>query len=407
MPAETQAYERDPYLTELSTSVVSAGDDDGRAFVVLEDTVLYPEGGGQPGDHGAIDDVPVREVKKVEGAIRHYLESAIEETSVNVVLDWRRRYDHMQQHTAQHLLSALFLNRYGWPTTSFHLGESRCDIELAVPSIEPEVLAAITSEFMERVRAALPVNARRVSAEEYRSMDVRGRGLPAGHRGSVRLVEIESVDTTTCGGTHLRSTAEVESIHLGPTEAMRGGVRLFWIAGGRVRRRLGELEDRIAEMRTLFETSEGELTATSATRLATLKETSRELRHRIGELAEARATALALSPDRLVDAHFDGVDGGFLANVGRALVAQAGTKLALLTATADRGHFFLVAAGAESGVSLVEAGPKVAAAIGGRGGGSGTTFQGKADSLEHRKSALDALRRAASGTSLDSRSATR
>ncbi len=336
--------------------------------------------------------MPVRAVEKVDGDIRHYLDSPIEQTAVKVVLDWRRRYDHMQQHTAQHLLSALFLDSYGWPTTSFHLGESRCDIELDAPSIEREALAAIESEFMRHVRAALPVKARRISADAYRAMQVRGRGLPAGHRGSVRLVEIEGIDTTTCGGTHLRSTAEIESIHLGPTERMRGGIRLFWIAGCRVRRRLQDLEDRITEMRSLFETSEEELTATAGSHLASLKTISRELRHRTEELAEARATVLASLPDRTVDAHFDGADGAFLAKVARALVASAPTKTALLTASSDGGHFFLVVAGEESGVSLAEVGPRVAAAIGGRGGGSKTTFQGKAESLERRTGALEALR---------------
>ena len=393
MHERVRAYESDAYLTELATRVTGSGEEDGRPFVILEDTVLYPEGGGQPCDYGTIEGVGVDDVRKVDGAVRHYLETPVAEAEVRVLLDWRRRYDHMQQHTAQHLLSALFLERHGWPTTSFHLGERSCDIELDTAGVEAEVLTGIEDEFMEKVRAGLPVTTRRVSEEEYRAMGVRGRGLPAGHRGSVRLVEIEGVDRTTCGGTHLRSTAEIESIHLGPIESMRGGSRLYWIAGGRVRRRLGELESMVAGMRTLLETSEEELIATAGARLDALKETTRELRHQTGKLAEVHAGALAASPGRLVEAHFDGADGAFLAGVGRALLELSDTKVGLLTASEGGAHLFFIVAGEQSGVPIDEVGAEVAAALGGRGGGSGKTFQGKAGSLEQRAEAVDVLRR--------------
>lgn len=392
MRARVQAYESDPYLREVETRVTAAGDDRGRPFVVLDETVFYPEGGGQPCDHGVIEGVPVVDVQRVDREIRHYLNEPLAETSVRAVLDWPRRYDHMQQHTAQHLLSALFLDRHDWPTNSFHLGEDRCDIELGVDSIEPDVLAEVESEFMEKVRAALSVTARCISVEEYRALELRGRGLPSGHEGSVRLVDIEGVDTTTCGGTHLSSTAEIESVHLGPVERMRGGSRLYWIAGGRVRRRIHDLERRVAEMRTLFETSEEELAAAAEARLAALKASSQEVRHLAGKLAEAHVHLLASSTESLVEVHFDGADGGFLANVGRLLAARADAKVGLLTASTADSHFFLVLVGDQSGVSLAEVAPVVAELLDGRGGGSGSTYQGKAGSLEHRREAVEALR---------------
>ncbi len=394
----TLAYERDPYLRTLATRVVASGEDEGRAWVALEDTILYPEGGGQPTDHGTVGEVSVRAVARVDGEVRHLVDEPVALGDVDVVLDWERRYDHMQQHTAQHLLSALFLTRHGWPTTSFHLGELRSDIELDVPSIEPEVLREIETEFMEKVRAAIPVGARRVEAEVYSDMNLRGRGLPADHSGSVRLVEIEGVDTTTCGGTHLRSTAEIESIHLGPVERMRGGTRLHWIAGGRVRRRLAELEERVGVLRQLFETSEGELLAAAGARVDSLERSLRRVRRLTGELAAARAAALASSPERVVEAHFEDADGRLLAEVGRALVEWApvegaGEKVALLTASGQKGHAFLIVAGPATRGALVEIGPRVAEILGGRGGGSGATFQGKAGSMEDRAEAFAALER--------------
>jgi Ser-tRNA(Ala) deacylase AlaX len=389
------AYESSPYLTELTTRILSTGTEEECPFAVLADTILYPEGGGQPSDRGDLNGVAVVDVRSVEDEVRHYLAEPVEAGDALLTLDWERRYDHMQQHTAQHLLSALALERFGWSTTSFHLGEQRSDIELdrADAEIGAEELRDLEERTMEVVRAARPVTARRISAAEYQSLDVRSRGLPEGHEGDVRLVEIAGIDTTTCGGTHLGSTAEIESIHLGPTERLRGGVRLYWIAGGRVRRRLLELDGRIGELRQLFETSEAELAEAAASKLAALKLSDREGRRLRGELAEAQAAALAARPEAVVEAHFEGADGGFLQGLARRLLEEAPAKVALLTATNDKGSFFVVAAGEASGAQAGEIGPRVAQAFEGRGGGSGTLFQGKAGSLDRRADALAALGR--------------
>ena len=114
--------------------------------------------------------------------------------TVTVELDWARRFDHMQQHTAQHLLTAVAADRFGWPTTAFHLGEHVSDVELDVAAIDEEQLRSLENAVAAEVRAARPVTARRVSRDEYERTDVRSRGLPAGHAGDVRLVEIDGVD---------------------------------------------------------------------------------------------------------------------------------------------------------------------------------------------------------------------
>ena len=140
------AFERDPYLTELSVRVVGTGTDEGRPWAALDDTILYPEGGGQPGDHGHLGDVPVLDVKMVEGVVRHSLAGPVQEGPTVVRLDWRRRFDHMQHHTGQHLLTAVAADRLGWETTAFHLGPEACDIELAASSIDPTALARLEEE---------------------------------------------------------------------------------------------------------------------------------------------------------------------------------------------------------------------------------------------------------------------
>ena len=144
-------------------------------------------------------------------------------------------------------------------------------------------------------------------------------------------------------------------------------------------------------MRELLETSGDELVAATAARLEALRHSRKVVKRREGELAEARAGQLALSPERIVDAHFDGVDGGFLQSLARALLTRTPTKLALLTAAGEAGSLFCLVAGTESGADLSELGPRVAATLGGRGGGSATIYQGKTSSLEHRPEALALL----------------
>lgn len=395
--SEVPAYEREPYRTELSTEVSSIGEVDGQPFAVLEDTILYPGGGGQPADRGSLNGIAVLDVRRSEDGIRHLLERPAVAGPARLELDWQRRFDHMQQHTAQHLLSAVAADRFGWATTSFHLGARRCDIELDTPEAHPDHLAELEELVAGHIRAARPVTGRRLSPEEYAELAVRTRGLPDQHRGDVRLVEIEGVDVTTCGGTHLRSTAEIEALKLDATEPMRGGTRLYWLAGRRVRRRLAELEARNHELRQLFETSGGELATAAAARLDGLRGADRALRKLTGELAEARSQALVASPSAVVDAHFDNADAALLQRVARELLAQAPDKAALLTATGEKGSFFVVAAGPESSVVAADAGPRVAELLDGRGGGSGPIFQGKAKSLERRSEAVTALRNLGTG----------
>src|SRR5512138_1354868 len=99
-------FERDPYARSLETTVVGRGADEAGAYIVLADTILFPEGGGQPADHGTVEGVRVRDVQTRGAEIRHYVEAGVPTRHVRVELDWARRFDHMQQHTAQHLLTA-------------------------------------------------------------------------------------------------------------------------------------------------------------------------------------------------------------------------------------------------------------------------------------------------------------
>ena len=391
-----RAFEREPFLTELVARVVRTGTDGARPWAVLDDTLLYPEGGGQPSDHGWIGDVAVLDVQTVDGEVRHTVATPLAEGPAVVRLDWNRRFDHMQQHTGQHLLTAVAADGFGWETRAFHLGPETCDVELGVPAVAPAEAERLEDAVAAEIRRARPVTHRRVRPEEVASLGVRTRGLPEGHSGDVRLVEIEGIDLNTCGGTHLASTAQIEALKLLGTEKLRGGTRLFFVAGGRVRRRLGAHEERNARLRTLLGAPDASLAEAVEAKLGQLAEAQRSLRVAEEELADATADGLAAAGLPVAEAHFDGRDLAFLTRVGRRFSSVPATGVVLLTAAKEGAGSFLLAAGGASSADVRALGSAVAEALGGRGGGSGKLYQGKGR-LAGRAEALGVLRERAGG----------
>ena len=386
------AYERDPFATSLETRILKGGEEKGRPFVILEDTIFYPEGGGQPCDFGTVNGVAVLDVQKQKGELRHFLGCAIPEGPASLNLDWARRFDHMQQHTGQHLLTAVAQDQFKWETTAFHLGAQVCDIELDAPSISPAVMERLEEALATEIRAHREITARWVSPEAYGQEPVRSRGLPEGHRGDIRLVQIADVDLNTCGGTHLRHTGEIEALKLLGTESIRGGTRLFYVAGGRARLRLGVHEKRNAALRALLGAPDEELIPALQIKLDQLLTLERRSRRLEEELAEYQAVALAARPEALVETHLEHRDMAFLQKLARGVLAIDPTKAVLLTAETGGQGIFLLCAGEGSTLDVPAVGKAVAVILGAKGGGAGKTFQGKAPSLAARSEAVAKLR---------------
>lgn len=387
------AYEHDAYLTELDTEVVGRGEEGGLPWVVTADTLFYPEGGGQPSDRGTMGGVEVVDVIRSEGAIRHLLSEPLESGRVRQVLDWERRYDHMQQHTAQHLLTATALAAFGWRTTAFHLGPGLSDIELDVAKLAAADISRLEDAVNGRIREARPVSVRYAERDQMEELGVRSRLLPEGFEGQLRLVEIEGVDLNTCGGTHVRSTAEIGVLALIGSESMRGGTRLFFAAGDRVRRRLAAHEARNLELRTLLDSADDDLPGVVALRLDREKTLARDTRRLVEELAAATAEALVARADVVVAGFWEQHDMRFLQAVGKALLAVRPEQVALLASGPSSDGQFLIVAGNASGVDVSAAGPSIAEILGGRGGGRAPFWQGKSTRLDRLDEAAAELRK--------------
>ncbi|MFN7965111.1 MAG: alanyl-tRNA editing protein [Acidobacteriota bacterium] len=392
MDETTFQYEVDPRATKLATRVVRRGLHQGRSFVVLADTVLFPEGGGQPADRGRIDAARVVDVQKHQGEVRHFLGDELANDEVTVYLDWPRRFDLMQQHTGQHLLSAVAQDRFGWATTAFHLSESSADIELDVPQLDDESRLLLEDAVAHEIRAARAVRARRVRLSEYEALAVRTRGLPADHTGDVRLVEIDGLDLNTCGGTHLANTAEIETISLLDTEPMRGGTRLHFVCGQRARRRFARSESLLRQLRQALGANDDGLYDAALAKDLALREALRRERRTSMMLALVEAERLAVLAAPLAAHRFADCDAGFLNAVGQQFCRLAPNGVVALCCGSDDEGSLLLAAGPGYASDLRRLGAELVTQLDGRGGGTPRLFQAKVKNLAAWDAAVASLR---------------
>jgi len=387
MPDKRRFYDA-PHLDRLRTRIVESGTADGRPFVRLDETIFYPEGGGQPADHGSIGPASVVDVVARGAQVWHLLDRALAEGDVDAVLDTARRFDHCQQHTAQHLLTAVLLDRHGLPTTSFHLGADYTAIEVA-GEVSREALRGFERDVNLHIREGRRVTTRWVEPEALADLPVRSRGLPEGHRGPVRLVEIEGLDLNTCGGTHVDHLGEIQALEIVDADPARGGTRLRFLAGERV---FASLERRRAleeALKSRIGTAPAEFPSVLDGWDAERRRLDRRVRELGEQLADAVASAIAPAAGPHLCAVREGATPEELRSLAAALLARRPDAVAVLVGDGC----FLVQAGAAGPDDVAAAGARVRDLLGAKGGGRGKTFQGKGGT----RPTLEALAAAAEG----------
>src|SRR5690348_7636448 len=225
----TDAYRR-TFLAGILALVPAAG---GRTGVILDRTAFYPTSGGQPHDTGTLAAIPVVDVVDADDYVIHVLEPGARPPGIGVEveasIDWDRRFDHMQQHTAQHLVSSAFLRMAGAETVSVHLGDSST-IDFDRAALSAAEALAVEDAVAGAVYDNRPVTVRFVDAGEAEALGLR---RPAKRSGTLRVVEIEGLDLSACGGTHVRTTGEIGPVLLRRWERAKGHLRVEFLAGWR------------------------------------------------------------------------------------------------------------------------------------------------------------------------------
>src|SRR5947209_14742145 len=245
-------YLADPYLKSFRARVVELRDLDGKPAVVLDRSAFYPEGGGQPGDRGRLGGAQVLDTQERQGEVLHLVDKAVS-GEVEAEVDWVRRFDHMQQHHGQHLLSAAF-DKLEAPTVSFHLGERTCTIDLdaAIGKLDLRKAEALANDSIWR---DLPVIARDFTGEERAKLPLRKEPVKGD-----RVVLVEGVDASPCGGTHPARTGEVGCIAVLRAQKWGDGKsRIEFACGGRVVRLLHEASETVAAAADALKTAPADL----------------------------------------------------------------------------------------------------------------------------------------------------
>ncbi|AFD00466.1 putative metal-dependent hydrolase [Methanocella conradii HZ254] len=289
---EQRLYCDSPYLEEWQAEVESIVEKGGRYHVVLSRTAFYPGGGGQPSDRGTIDGLAVEDVYEQDGHIYHVLGKPIEKKAVACRLDFSRRFDLMQQHTGQHLLSAVLYRLYGCKTSSLHMGEDELSIDVELPEMSGEMLIAVEDMANEYIYRDLPVVIHCVTAEEASKIELR-KAPPK--EGKVRIVEITSIDRSPCCGTHVKRTGEIGIVKIVKTEKRGNETRVYFKCGKRALKDYQLKQDIVTGLVRLYRMSESDVLAKAEAAFSQLKNVQKELAEMKDRALRAEATGLASS----------------------------------------------------------------------------------------------------------------
>ena len=372
-------YYDDPYLRQFHARVRQRLDINGQPAVILDRTAFYPEGGGQPCDLGHLNDVPVLDVQPSDEGPLHLLAAELTTGEVHGRLDWPRRFDHMQQHTGQHILSQACIRTLSAETVGFHLGAEASTIDLDRSDVTADQLAAAEQLANRVVADNHPLSARFVDAAELATLPLR---RPPQVEGPLRIVHIADFDCSACGGTHLRSTAEVGLIKIARAERHRGGTtRLTFLCAGRALADYDRKQKLLQALVGHFTTGEDELLQAAQRLTEEAKEARRALRAAQEALIAAEAGRLyaeaqEVSGLRIVTALFgpDDWDAAAVKTLATRLAGRPGC-VALLGWAGDKSQLtFTRAAGVSADVSALMR--LACERIGGRGGGRPDWAQG-------------------------------
>lgn len=370
-------YYRDSYLTRFRARVVDASPDHTRVY--LDRTAFYPTSGGQPFDTGTLGGAAIVDVIDEGERIAHVAASPINEAEVEGVVDPARRFDHMRQHTGQHLLSAVFIQLLDAPTVSFHLGAETCTIDIQRDALTSDDIRAVEKRANELVLENRPVTV------EFRDASAGLVLRKASDRaGEIRIVGIDGLDRSACGGTHVRSTGEIGPILIRKLDRIRGIVRVEFLCGMRsVRRARADFEALAAVSRALSCPPDDAplLVAAQQERLQRAEKTrsrqSAELARTEGRELWRETPALA-SGRRLASRSVPAFTDEVRALAQSFVAGQASCFVAI----AENPPGILLAASADSGVHAGNVLKAVLARHGGRGGGNAALAQGSAPSKE-------------------------
>lgn len=365
-PGTRRLFYEDAYRTDFEADILEHRTVEGRPAVVLDRTCFYPDAGGQPADRGMIAGASVLSVIEDGDAIVHVLSREVEAGRVRGSIDWLARFDHMQQHTGQHLLSQAFIEIINGETKSFHMGTDSSTLEIGIGTAEDETLDRVERRANEVIFQNRAVKTYFVPPERVAEVPFR---RPPKKEGVLRVVEVEGFDYSACGGTHCRTTGEIGLVKVIGRERIRGNLRFVFVCGGRALADF-QLKNRVvAELVGRFNVPPGDIPG-SVEKLAAEFGAAKKEGRRLADLAasyEARDFVAAAASPIIVRVFRD--RGPDAARTLALNIVRQGAFAVLFAAFSESRCHLVFARSNGLEIDLRRLVPVVAPVVNGRGGG--------------------------------------
>ena len=373
---QNRLYYATPYVKTFMCTVESCVQNKkGTWDAVLNQTAFYPEGGGQPSDTGTLNGVKVLHVSEKGETIIHELEAPLEEgTLAEGVIDWQKRYDNMQQHTGEHIVSGIVHERFGYNNVGFHLGADYCTMDFDGP-ISKAQLKEIETEANEAVYRNLEVEVLYPSKEELKDMDYRSK---IEIEGQVRIVKIPGYDVCACCAPHVKTTGEIGAVKLVSMVSYKGGERITMLCGRRAMRDYEKKDAMTKEISTMLCAKEYEV----AEAVGRLKSEQTRMKSQIAELQQKllKFCVAEIPVDEKIVTVFDGsLSGNLPREMMNQLLDKGAVICAVFAGTDEEGYRYVIGSRSEDVRSISKT---LNSTLEGRGGGKPEMVQGSVKGTE-------------------------
>lgn len=384
-------YLNDSYIKNFKTDILYLTEDDsGNTSAVLDSTAFYPEGGGQPSDTGFIGDSKVTYVYEKEGIIYHVIDKKpTGMKSIECSIDWDRRFDHMQQHCGQHILSASFDKILGGKTVGFHLGSEYVTVDIDLESLSGQDIDRVESMSNDIVFQNLPIRYHYPDKDELSKFDLRKQPVV---EENIRIVEIDGFDFSPCGGTHPSHTGDVGIIKIRKWEKYKNTCRVEFVCGWRAFRDYAWKNRTVNEASLLLSSKDTELLDTIKKAVADSHANNKELKllkERVlsYEAAELYNSGDELSGVRVVKKLFENRDFKEITALA-SKISKFDSAIALLGLKSEKAQLVFTRSN-NVNIKINELFKEVLPLIEGKGGGSPQSAQGGGSDVSNLESALD------------------
>lgn len=377
-------FYQDSHRSEFDAEVLACEEAGDKYAVILDRTAFFPEGGGQYADPGYLNDVEVLDVQERDGMIRHMTRIPLTAgTKIHGRIDWEERFERMQQHTGEHIISGLVHKKFGYDNVGFHLGADYCTMDFNGP-ITPEQLQEIEWEANKAVFENLDIQVLYPSREELKNLDYRSK---IEIEGQVRIIHIPGYDMCACCAPHLNKTGEIGLIKLVNMDHYKGGERIYMLCGYRALRDYRIKEQNVRSISTLLCAKEYE----AAGAVEHLKEEQKQLKEQLVSMQQRmlRYRAAEISTEDQITIVFDASLSGSAPREMMNLLLEKGARICAVFAGSDeKGYRYVIGSRTED---VRPVGKYINEKFQGRGGGKPEMVQGSLNGTEEeiRKSMLE------------------